>query len=92
MGICERTFELAKTHLIDLGYHRPIALACDDTKLFATLWLYWDKKENSYFLVGACSGPLRVPDVDAAQAVIRDPKITKATKVGYLHLVLQRIR
>ena len=88
MEICEHTFELAKTHLANLDYHGPVALACDDTKLFAALQLYWDKKENCYFLVGACQGPLRVPDIDAAQKVLDDPNINKATKVGHLHLVL----
>ena len=82
MMICDHTFELAKTHLIELDYHGPVALACDDTKLFAALRLFWDKKEECYFLVGACGGPLRVPDVDAAQEVLEDPAIKKATKVG----------
>lgn len=81
MEICDRTFELAKSHLVALDYRGPVALACDDTKLFATLRLYWDKEEKSYFLIGACSGPVRVPDVDAAQEALADPNIKKATKV-----------
>lgn len=82
MEICDRTFELAKAYLTELNYHGPVALACDDTKLFVTLRLFWDKKEKSYFLVGACGGPLRVPDVDAARQVLEDPEIKKATKVS----------
>jgi hypothetical protein len=81
MEICGRTFELAKAHLVSLDYHGPVALACDDTKLFVALHLYWDKKEECYFPVGACGGPIRVPDVDAAQDVLADPKVKKATKV-----------
>lgn len=82
MEICDRTFELAKSHLIDLDYHGPVALACDDTKLFAALRLFWNKKEECYFLVGACGGPLRVPDVSAAQDALDNPEIRLATKVS----------
>ena len=81
MEICGRTFELAKSHLIALDYRGPVALACDDTKLFATLRLYWDKEEKCYFLIGACSGPICTLDADAAQEALADPNIKKATKV-----------
>jgi hypothetical protein len=91
MYICDRTFALAKAHLAVLDYHGPVALACDDTKLFATLRLFWDKKEESYFLIGACGGPIHVPDVDAAQEVLVDPNIKKATKVRYIYLHLAMI-
>ena len=81
MDICNRTFTLAKTHLAALDYHGPVALACDDTKLFTTLRLFWDKKEECYFLVGARGGPIRVSDVEEAQRVLADPSVKKATKV-----------
>ena len=81
MEICNRTFELAKTHLVGLDYHGPVALACDDTKLFAALWLFWNKKEGCYFLVSACGGPVRVSDVDAAREALENPEMRKATKV-----------
>ncbi|KAF9780748.1 hypothetical protein BJ322DRAFT_1011530 [Thelephora terrestris] len=81
MGICDRTFRLAKTHLDELHYNGPVALACDDTKVFAALRLFWNKNEESYFLVGACGGPLRVPDVETAQELLDDPEIKKATKI-----------
>lgn len=81
MEICDRTFELAKAHLAALDYCGPVALACDDTKLFATLRLFWNKQEGCYFLVGACDGPIRVLDVDAAEEVLTNPNIKKATKV-----------
>lgn len=87
MKICDRTFKLAKSHLAALDYHGPVALACDDTKLFAVLRLFWDKEEGSYFLVGACGGPIRVLDVDAAQGVLMDPKVKKATKVRHVQFV-----
>lgn len=82
MEICDRTFEIVKTHLVDLDYHGPVALSCDDTKLFSALRLFWDKKKECYFLVGACGGPVRVPDVDTAQKALENPEIKKATKVG----------
>lgn len=81
MEICGRTFELAKVHLATLDYHGPVAVACDDTKLFATLRLYWDKTEECYFLVGACGGPICVPDLNMAQDALADPNVKKATKV-----------
>ena len=37
MEICERSFEIVKDHLETLDYNGPLALSCDDTKLFATL-------------------------------------------------------
>lgn len=81
MDICGRTFELAKVHLAALDYRGLVALACDDTKLFPALWLFWDKKEACYFLVGVCNGPIRVVDVDAAREVLTNTHIKKATKV-----------
>lgn len=83
MDICEQTFRLAKAHLAALDYHGPVALACDDTKLFPTLRLYWNKEKEGYFLVGACGGPIQVHDLDAAQEVLADSTVTKATKVFY---------
>ena len=83
MDICNRTFELAKGHLTALDYHGPVTLACNDTKLFPTLRLYWDKEKGNYFLVGACGGPICVPNVVAAQEVLADPGIKKAPKVIY---------
>lgn len=87
MNICDRTFELAKTHLATLDYHGPVALACDDTKLFATLRLFWDKKKMCYFLIGACDGPIQVLNVDAAREVLTNPDVKKATKVHYIQFV-----
>lgn len=87
--ICDRTFELARSHLAALDYHGPVALACDDTKLFPALRLFWDKKEGCYFLIGACEGPIRVLDVDAAQGVLMDPNVKKATKVRCTRFVYQ---
>ena len=87
MKICDRTFELVKTHLAALDYHGPVVLACDDTKLFAALRLFWNKEEECYFLVGACDGPVRVHDVDVAEEAIMNPNVKKATKVCYVWFI-----
>lgn len=34
LTICERTFQLAAEWLSVLGYHGPLNLQCDDTRLF----------------------------------------------------------
>ncbi|KAF8161506.1 hypothetical protein B0H34DRAFT_767051 [Crassisporium funariophilum] len=81
MDICPRTFELVTEHLKALDYDGPLGLSCDDTKLFATFRLYWDSKEQSYFLVGGVSGPIRVADPENVKQAIHDAKAEKATKV-----------
>jgi hypothetical protein len=84
MEICDCTFKFAKAHLTVLDYCGLVALACNDTKLFVTLWLFWDKIKECYFLIGACGGLIRVPDMDVAQEALVDPNIKKATKVCYV--------
>ena len=84
MTICKRIFELAQTHLQSLNYNGPVGLSCDDTKLFSALRLYWDKQEESHFLIGSTLGPLRVVDVENMEAVLENARATKATKVDYL--------
>lgn len=81
MEICNQTFDLVEDHLKALDYTGPVGLSCDDTKLFSSLRLYWDNKENSYFLVGGEDGPYRVPDADSVKRVIAEGKIKNATKV-----------
>ena len=81
MDICPRTFELVTDHLKALNYDGPLGLSCDDTKLFATFRLYWDSKEQSYFLVGGVGGPIRVADPENVKQAIHDAKTEKATKV-----------
>jgi hypothetical protein len=36
MDISDRNFQLVEDHLKSLDYDGPLALSCDDTKLFAT--------------------------------------------------------
>lgn len=80
MQICNRTFQIVKDHLAALNHTGPVGLSCDDTKLFSSLRLFWDKEKNTYFLVGGVDGPYRVADPDSVRQVISEGKIKKATK------------
>lgn len=80
MDICEETFDLVENHLAGLAYKGPVGLSCDDTKLLGGLRLYWNKAEEAYFLVGAAEGPYRVIDPEKMEEVLKEAKLTKATK------------
>ncbi|KAF8207331.1 hypothetical protein K438DRAFT_1962263 [Mycena galopus ATCC 62051] len=82
MDISDRNFKLAAEHLQALKYDGPVNLSCDDTKLFPSFRLYWDKDKKSHFLVGGSDGPLRVADPDQVKGVIADAKAAKATKAS----------
>ncbi len=84
MEICDRTFELVAQHLETLSYNGPLGLSCDDTKLHATFWLYWDSNKQGHFLVGAADGPLQVLDPDSVKDAIEKAKDRKAPKVKSL--------
>ncbi|KAJ8089779.1 hypothetical protein PM082_018355 [Marasmius tenuissimus] len=45
--ICQDTFTLVKSHLSTLEYAGPVAVSCDDTKLFSSLRLHWDQKRET---------------------------------------------
>ncbi|KAJ7034214.1 hypothetical protein C8F04DRAFT_1350091 [Mycena alexandri] len=81
MDISDRNFKLAAEHLAALNYDGPVNLSCDDSKLFPSFRLYWDKEKKSHFLVGGTDGPLRVADPDEVKAVIAEAHATKATKL-----------
>ncbi|TFY76006.1 hypothetical protein EWM64_g8007 [Hericium alpestre] len=82
MKICERTYSLVAEQLKALDYNGPVALSCDDTKLFASWRIYWDSVEKGMFLVGAAGEPLRVADPDNLKQTIDDASAKKATKVA----------
>jgi hypothetical protein len=88
MEICDRTFQLVEDHLAALNHTGPVGLSCDDTKLFSSLRLFWDKEKNTYFLVGGVDGPYHVADPDSVRQVISEGKIKKATKVRELKILL----
>ncbi|KAJ6607189.1 hypothetical protein B0H10DRAFT_2228110 [Mycena sp. CBHHK59/15] len=81
MDISDKNFELASEHLAALKYNGPVSLSCDDTKLFPSFRLYWDKEKKSHFLVGGTEGPLRIADPDQVKAVIAEARAKKATKI-----------
>ena len=81
MDISPQTFNLVADHLQALDYDGPVALSCDDTKLFATYRLYWDSERESYFLVGGTGGPIPVADPDSVKQAIKAAQSVKATKV-----------
>ncbi|KAJ7844580.1 hypothetical protein B0H14DRAFT_2192547, partial [Mycena olivaceomarginata] len=82
MDISDRNFKLAAEHLQALKYDGPINLSSDDTKLFPSFRLYWDKDKKSHFLVGGIDGPLQVANPDEVKATIPDAKARKATKAS----------
>ncbi|KAF9486852.1 hypothetical protein BDN71DRAFT_1554513, partial [Pleurotus eryngii] len=79
--INERTFQLAAKWLDALDYSGPLGLSCDDTKLHASLHLYWDGVEQAYFLIGGTDGPIRVADPEQISNELRSGTTEKALKV-----------
>ncbi|KAJ3920095.1 hypothetical protein F5877DRAFT_38885 [Lentinula edodes] len=79
--ICLETFLRVKAHLKEIDYNGPVGIACDDTKLFDTLQLSWDPKEKVYFLLGAVSGPIKVPNPEAVSEYMNNASIVKGTKL-----------
>ncbi|KAK7023575.1 hypothetical protein VNI00_016661 [Paramarasmius palmivorus] len=78
--ISEETFDLVKSHLDALEYSGPVAVSCDNTKLFSTLRLHWDQKRQTYFLLGGVGPPIAVPDPESVSKYMNDPEIIRGTK------------
>ncbi|KAJ7194070.1 hypothetical protein GGX14DRAFT_587166 [Mycena pura] len=81
MTISPANFKMAKKYLHDIKYDGPVAVACDDSKLFSSLRLTFDPVQNCHVLVGAEGGPICVPDANAVSAVLSDPSVVKGTKL-----------
>ncbi|KAF8589041.1 hypothetical protein K439DRAFT_1333738 [Ramaria rubella] len=81
LGITEQTFALAEKYITDLHYTQFLALSCDDTKLLASLCMYHDKQQDTWFLVGATIEPIPVADPKALRQTLMDAHLQKATKV-----------
>ncbi|KAJ7202518.1 hypothetical protein GGX14DRAFT_330575, partial [Mycena pura] len=81
MELCDRSFTLAKSYLDSIGYEGPVAVACDDSKLFAGLRLHYDAEKGSNVLVGAVGGPILVPDAAAVTRVLHDESVVNGTKL-----------
>jgi hypothetical protein len=83
LTICDEMFAHVKQYCDSLEYNGPLAISCDDTKLLASLRLYWSSKDNLYFLVGGIDRPESVEDPDKVFIVMNDPSIEKGTKVSF---------
>ncbi|KAJ3557347.1 hypothetical protein NM688_g1522 [Phlebia brevispora] len=81
MMLSDEMYDLASECVKDLGYNGPVALACDDTKLILGWRLWWCSKEESYYLISAVTGPLRVSNPETLQMTINDAHAIQATKV-----------
>lgn len=68
-----------------LEYSGPLALMCDDTKLLSALKLYWDAKEDGYFLVGGVKGPVRVADPEQVSSLLHGSNVELGSKVIEFH-------
>ncbi|OJT13578.1 hypothetical protein TRAPUB_9877, partial [Trametes pubescens] len=81
--ICDRTFEIAKKYIADIGCEGgPVALSCDDTKLHAAWRTYYDAKQQCHFLVGGTGPPRAIADVDALKKILKEAgDKDKATKL-----------
>lgn len=79
----DHTFALAEEYVSALNYTGPLALICDDMKLFAALRMYYDGTSEQWFVVGGVGEPLVVADVDQLRDIITQEKVEKATKVQW---------
>ncbi|TCD62510.1 hypothetical protein EIP91_006784 [Steccherinum ochraceum] len=77
----ERTFTRVTDYLAALSYDGPVALSCDDTKLFASFRLSFDAQDDCHYLIGGVGDPLRVANPDALDDVLKEASVQKATKV-----------
>lgn len=71
----------AKTYLAKAEYAGPTALSCDDTKLHASLRLYWDAVQETHLLVGGSDGPVSVANPDDLRSILETMHENQATKV-----------
>ena len=82
VGITPKTFERILEIMASLEYTGPLCLSCDDTKVHATLRVYYDGIQKKHFLVGGTGDPLHIADPDHLRDVIATAKIEKATKAS----------
>lgn len=82
MGIGEENAILARNHLDGIGYNGPVALACDDTKLFPALRTYHDPVDKKWYLLGTTDGAKEIADIESLEETLAMARIEKATKVG----------
>ncbi|KAL1751197.1 hypothetical protein FB107DRAFT_222515 [Schizophyllum commune] len=82
LDFCKVMFERVSRHLAALGcMGEPVCLQVDDTKLFKKLRMYYVKKEDAYYVVGACEGPIRVARPEELEAMLRNKEISPSSKM-----------
>ncbi|KAJ7903985.1 hypothetical protein B0H13DRAFT_1620960, partial [Mycena leptocephala] len=78
---CELFFENVYGFADSCQWSGPVSMSCDDTKLSASLRLYWDAEQKKHIIVGSTSGPCEVEDPDMVRKVIQDASPGKAGKL-----------
>jgi len=73
-------FERAANYVRSVGYSGPLALSADDTKLLASLRVYYDKTKQMWFLVGGVGEPMAVANAEELHQIIDEEEVIKATK------------
>ena len=87
IGIQDRTYIAVIEKLNQLEYDGPVALSCDDTKLLASLWPYYDHDHAGYYLMEHIGEPFHLPDPDSFREVVDGHEMQKATKVSSINYI-----
>ncbi|KAG2152842.1 hypothetical protein DEU56DRAFT_977227 [Suillus clintonianus] len=72
---------LVADHLADLSYRGPTSLCCDNTKLYSAWRIFWDAEKEAHYLIGGIGEPYLVANLDALREIIKEAKLTLATKM-----------
>ncbi|KAK6992640.1 hypothetical protein R3P38DRAFT_3430332 [Favolaschia claudopus] len=98
LGITAETYMSVEKYCEDYGYPRgaPLSLAVDDTKLFAALRPLYDGVRQKWFIVGASSGPIEVPDVETLHATLdhlekHPPTLATKLRLWTLQIPIPRV-
>ncbi|KAK7058169.1 hypothetical protein R3P38DRAFT_3547667 [Favolaschia claudopus] len=98
LGITAETYMSVGKYCEDYGYPRgaPLSLAVDDTKLFAALRPLYDGVKKKWFIVGASSGPIEVPDVESLHATLdrlekNPPTLATKLRLWTLQIPIPRV-
>jgi len=80
--ICSECFVRARDYVNSVEYMGPVALGCDDTKLYPSLQVYWDTVLKTHVLVGTTSTDvIPVGNPEELEKLLLEYKDKVATKV-----------
>ncbi|KAH7910134.1 hypothetical protein BJ138DRAFT_1114345 [Hygrophoropsis aurantiaca] len=79
-GFSENNIREAAASIARLNYHGPLALSWDDTDLEKALTA-WQESKDSWVILGATQGPIRVSSVDDIDNVFRKAQLQMAEKL-----------